>query len=104
MGALSINGVPALREPFEPLVPSVARVANTNSFRRPEGESEQEFAAFLRTSSSARSYARAPSTIAMVIMEPVQNSGGAFTAPAGYWAGVRASCATATASCCAPTR
>jgi adenosylmethionine-8-amino-7-oxononanoate aminotransferase len=33
-----------------------------------------------------------PSTIAMVIMEPVQNSGGAFTAPAGYWAGVRELC------------
>src|SRR5579859_4304522 len=30
MGALSINGVAELRTPFEPLVPSVAHVANTN--------------------------------------------------------------------------
>jgi adenosylmethionine-8-amino-7-oxononanoate aminotransferase len=28
----------------------------------------------------------------MVIMEPVQNAGGAFTPPAGYWAGVREIC------------
>ncbi len=92
MGALSINGVPALREPFEPLVPSVARVSNTNSFRRPEGESEQEFAAFLLDELERTIVREGPSTIAMVIMEPVQNSGGAFTAPAGYWAGVRELC------------
>src|SRR5918999_1846826 len=36
--------------------------------------------------------AAGPATVAMVIMEPVQNAGGAFTAPAGYWAGVRALC------------
>jgi adenosylmethionine-8-amino-7-oxononanoate aminotransferase len=92
MGALSINGVPALREPFEPLVPSVARVSNTNSFRRPEGESEQEFAAFLLDELERTIVREGPSTIAMVIMEPVQNSGGAFTVPAGYWAGVRELC------------
>jgi adenosylmethionine-8-amino-7-oxononanoate aminotransferase len=28
----------------------------------------------------------------MVIMEPVQNAGGSFVAPEGYWAGVRALC------------
>ena len=31
-------------------------------------------------------------TVAMVIMEPVQNAGGAFTPPAGYWQGVREIC------------
>ena len=28
----------------------------------------------------------------MVIMEPVQNAGGSFTPPAGYWRGVREIC------------
>src|SRR5918999_5510823 len=36
--------------------------------------------------------AAGPETIAMVIMEPVQNAGGAFTAPSGYWRGVRELC------------
>lgn len=33
-----------------------------------------------------------PETVALVIMEPVQNSGGAFTPPEGYFEGVRAIC------------
>ena len=40
MGALSINGVPALRAPFEPLVPSVARRGRRRDLvarRRPRG-------------------------------------------------------------------
>jgi adenosylmethionine-8-amino-7-oxononanoate aminotransferase len=92
MGALSINGVPALREPFEPLVPSVARVSNTNRFHRPPRETEAEHTAFLLDELERTIVREGPSTIAMVIMEPVQNSGGAFTAPAGYWAGVRRLC------------
>ena len=43
MGALSINGIAALRTPFEPLVPDVVHVRNTNRFRRPPGETEEEF-------------------------------------------------------------
>src|SRR6266404_4753669 len=33
-----------------------------------------------------------PETVAMVIMEPVQNAGGSFTPPARYWRGVREIC------------
>jgi len=33
-----------------------------------------------------------PETVCLVHMEPVQNSGGAFVAPAGYWRGVRELC------------
>ena len=47
MGALSINGIPALRAPFEPLVPDVVHVRNTARYHRPADESEEEFTAFL---------------------------------------------------------
>ena len=33
-----------------------------------------------------------PETVCLVHMEPVQNSGGAFTAPVAYWRGVREIC------------
>jgi adenosylmethionine-8-amino-7-oxononanoate aminotransferase len=38
MGALSINGIAALRAPFEPLVPDVIHVRNTNRYHRPAAE------------------------------------------------------------------
>ncbi len=92
LGALSITGVADLRTPFEPLVPSVSHVANTNRYHRPAGESDAEFTAWLLDDLERTIEAEGPSTIAMVIMEPVQNSGGAFVAPEGYWAGVRRLC------------
>ena len=92
MGALSINGIPPLREPFEPLVPGVFHVRNTNRYHRPEGETEEQFTAFLLDELEHTIDAEGPDTIAMVIMEPVQNAGGAFTPPEGYWKGVREIC------------
>jgi adenosylmethionine-8-amino-7-oxononanoate aminotransferase len=92
MGALSINGIPALREPFEPLVPEVVHVRNTNRYHRPEGETEAEFTRFLLDELEHTIESTGPDTIAMVIMEPVQNAGGAFTPPEGYWRGVRELC------------
>jgi adenosylmethionine-8-amino-7-oxononanoate aminotransferase len=92
LGALSINGLPALRAPFEPLVPDVVHVRNTNRYHRPAGETEAEFTAFLLDDLENAIVQAGPETVAMVIMEPVQNSGGAFTPPAGYWQGVRALC------------
>jgi adenosylmethionine-8-amino-7-oxononanoate aminotransferase len=92
LGALSINGVPALRTPFEPLVPDVVHVRNTNRYHRPPQESEEEFTAFLLDDLESAILQAGPETVALVLMEPVQNSGGAFTPPAGYFQGVRAVC------------
>jgi len=92
MGALSINGIPALRAPFEPLVPEVLHVRNTNRFHRPVAETEAEFTAFLLDELEHTIEAAGPETVCMVIMEPVQNAGGAFLPPEGYWRGVRELC------------
>jgi len=92
MGALSINGIPALRTPFEPLVPEVGHVRNTNRFHRPTEETEEQFTAMLLDDLEHAIEALGPETVAMVIMEPVQNAGGAFTPPEGYWRGVREIC------------
>jgi adenosylmethionine-8-amino-7-oxononanoate aminotransferase len=92
LGALSINGIPQLRAPFEPLVPDVIHVRNTNRFHRPPDETEEEFTAFLLEDLESAVVQAGPETVAMVIMEPVQNAGGSFTPPAGYFAGVREIC------------
>lgn len=92
MGALSINGIAALKTPFEPLVPDVVHVRNTNRYHRPPEETEDEFTAFLLTDLEEAIEQAGPDTVAMVIMEPVQNAGGALTPPEGYFRGVREIC------------
>jgi len=92
MGALSINGIAAIRAPFEPLVPDTLHVRNTNRYHRPEHETEEEFTAFLLEDLDSAIAQAGPETVAMVLMEPVQNAGGSFTPPAGYWPGVREIC------------
>jgi adenosylmethionine-8-amino-7-oxononanoate aminotransferase len=92
MGALSINGIASLRAPFEPLVPDVIHVRNTNHYHRPPEETEAEFTAFLLEDLEEAILQAGPETIAMVIFEPVQNAGGSYTPPEGYWKGVREIC------------
>ena len=92
LGALSITGCTELRTPFEPLVPDVVHVSNTNRYHRPPDETEPEFTQFLLDDLEQAIVQAGPDTVAMVIMEPVQNSGGSFMPPAGYFEGVRALC------------
>jgi adenosylmethionine-8-amino-7-oxononanoate aminotransferase len=92
MGALSINGIAALRVPFEPLVPDVIHVRNTNRYHRPPEETEAEFTALLLEELDEAILQAGPETVAMVIFEPVQNAGGSYTPPEGYWKGVREIC------------
>jgi adenosylmethionine-8-amino-7-oxononanoate aminotransferase len=92
MGALSINGIASLRTPFEPLVPDVHHVHNTNRYHRPPEETEEEFTAFLLQDLEETIEQTGPETVAMVIFEPVQNAGGSYTPPEGYWQGVREIC------------
>jgi adenosylmethionine-8-amino-7-oxononanoate aminotransferase len=88
LGALSATGITSLREPFEPLVPGGCHVPNTNTYRLEEGVTE----ASLAESIAKRIEFEGPDTVAAVILEPVQNAGGCFTPPEGYWQRVREIC------------
>jgi adenosylmethionine-8-amino-7-oxononanoate aminotransferase len=91
-GALSINGIPAIRAPFEPLVSEVRHVSNTNRYHRPPEETEAQFTRFLLDELEQAIVSMGPETVCLVHMEPVQNAGGCFTPPEGYWRGVRELC------------
>jgi adenosylmethionine-8-amino-7-oxononanoate aminotransferase len=87
-GALSITGITPLRTVFEPLVPGAHHVPNTNSYRWPE-ERDPLWAA---NAIEQMIEFQDPSTVAAVILEPVQNSGGCFVPQDGYWQRVREIC------------
>ncbi|HEY2005702.1 MAG TPA: aspartate aminotransferase family protein [Solirubrobacteraceae bacterium] len=88
MGALSATGITSLRQPFEPLTPGGCHVPNTNTFRLPHGLDASELADTV----AARIEFEGPETVAAVIMEPVQNAGGCFPPPDGYFQRVREIC------------
>jgi adenosylmethionine-8-amino-7-oxononanoate aminotransferase len=89
LGALSATGITDLREPFEPLTPGGCHVPNTNTYRLAPGMSAE---AGLAESIAQRIEFEGPDTVAAVILEPVQNAGGCFTPPDGYFERVREIC------------
>ncbi|MBV9593427.1 MAG: aspartate aminotransferase family protein [Actinobacteria bacterium] len=92
-GALSITGVPALKQQFEPLVPGGIKVPNTNFYRAPEhGDDLEAFGRWAADQIEAAIEMEGPDTVAAVFLEPVQNSGGCFPPPPGYFARVREIC------------
>jgi adenosylmethionine-8-amino-7-oxononanoate aminotransferase len=88
LGALSATGITSLREPFEPLTPGGCHVPNTNLYRLRPGMSESDLVETI----AERIEFEGPDTVAAVILEPVQNAGGCFTPPEGYFQRVREIC------------
>jgi adenosylmethionine-8-amino-7-oxononanoate aminotransferase len=70
----------------------VRHVHNTNRYHRPAGETDEQFTTFLLDDLEQTILSMGPETVCLVHMEPVQNAGGSFVAPEGYWRGVRALC------------
>lgn len=92
MGALSITGIPALRTPFEPLVPGALKAANTGHYRcRFCAEAP---ACTLACADDIEDVIQreGAETIAAIFLEPVQNAGGCFTPADGYFARIREIC------------
>jgi adenosylmethionine-8-amino-7-oxononanoate aminotransferase len=93
MGALSITGYEAIKKPFEPLVPGTSRVPNTDFFRAPvHGDDLEAFGLWAADKIAERIEEEGPETVAAVFLEPVQNAGGCFVPPPGYFARVREIC------------
>jgi adenosylmethionine-8-amino-7-oxononanoate aminotransferase len=88
LGALAATGIPNLRTPFEPFTPGGCHVPNTNLYRLPPGYGVENLA----DSIAERIEFEGPETVAAVILEPVQNAGGCFTPPEGYFQRVREIC------------
>jgi adenosylmethionine-8-amino-7-oxononanoate aminotransferase len=94
MGALAITGLPSIKEPFEPLTPGGVRIPNTNFYRAP-GFIADDLAAFglwAADEIERTMLMEGPDSVAAVYLEPVQNSGGCFPPPPGYFARVREIC------------
>jgi adenosylmethionine-8-amino-7-oxononanoate aminotransferase len=92
MGAISINGSPALRAQFEPLLPGCLRAPMPYRYRCPY--CSEQSACTLQCADEVDAIIRNedPSTVAAVIMEPVQNSAGSIVPPEGYFQRIREIC------------
>jgi adenosylmethionine-8-amino-7-oxononanoate aminotransferase len=93
-GALSITGIPAAKTMFEPLVPGGHKVPNTNIYRAPEHlrDDPKAFGLWAANRIAEAIEFEGPETVAAVFLEPVQNSGGCFPPPPGYFDRVREIC------------
>ena len=94
LGALAITGLPGIKEPFEPLPAGGVRVPNTNFYRAPAfvADDETAFGVWAADEIERAIEQEGPESVAAVFLEPVQNSGGCFPPPPGYFQRVREIC------------
>ena len=93
LGALTITSLENYRQPFEPLVPGAVKVPAENFYRAEKYADDFEAFGLWSAQQIEEALLReGPETVAAVFLEPVQNAGGCFTPPPGYWQEVRAIC------------
>ena len=92
MGALSITGLESIKTVFEPLVPGAVKVPETNHFRCPTCQDEPHCSLHAAEAIEEAILREGPETVAAVFLEPVQNAGGCFVPPPGYFDRVREIC------------
>ena len=94
LGALSITGLAPIRNAFEPLVPGAVKVAHTDEYRNGRGCGHEGECLCAAEEIERTILREGPATVAAVFLEPVQNSGGCYVPPDGYFQRVREICDT----------
>jgi adenosylmethionine-8-amino-7-oxononanoate aminotransferase len=94
MGALAVTGLADIKHAFEPLPPGGVRVPNTNFYRAPDFVADDitDFGRWAADEIERAILREGPESVAAVFLEPVQNSGGCFPPPPGYFERVREIC------------
>ncbi len=92
MGALSLTGVPSIKTTFEPLMPGAIKVQTPYRYRCNDCMHLDGCTLRCADDLALRIEMEGADSVAAVFMEPVQNTGGAFTPPDGYWQRVREIC------------
>jgi adenosylmethionine-8-amino-7-oxononanoate aminotransferase len=94
MGALAVTGLSAIKPDFEPLPPGGVRVPNTNFYRAPGFVAHDlgQFGIWAADEIERAILREGAESVAAVYLEPVQNSGGCFPPPPGYFQRVREIC------------
>lgn len=92
MGALSVNGVTSIRNGFGPLVPGARHVPLPYRYRCDYCALHSGCRGVCVDEVERLIEFEGPETIAAIIMEPVQNSGGAIVSPPGYLQHIRQIC------------
>jgi adenosylmethionine-8-amino-7-oxononanoate aminotransferase len=93
LGALTITSLESYRTPYEPLVPGAVKVPAVNFYRAQRHADDFEAFGLWQARQIEEAILReGPETIAAVFLEPVQNAGGCFAPPPGYWQEVREIC------------
>ena len=92
IGALSVTGIPLIKTPFEPLMPGAIKVQTPYRYRCHDCQHLDACTLRCADDLELRIEMEGAETVAAVFMEPLQNAGGAFAPPEGYWARIREIC------------
>ena len=92
MGALSITGLDSIKTVFEPLVPGAVKVPETNHYRCPTCQDDPHCTLHAADAIEEAILREGADTVAALFLEPVQNAGGCFVPPPGYFERVREIC------------
>jgi adenosylmethionine-8-amino-7-oxononanoate aminotransferase len=90
LGALSITGIPSLREPFQPLVPGVIHGPKVDPYHADGSPLEHSLECADAIAKIIET--EGPETVGAVFVEPVQNAGGCLVAEPEYFAALRETC------------
>jgi adenosylmethionine-8-amino-7-oxononanoate aminotransferase len=91
-GGASVNGSPAFRAPYEPLLGGCFHVETPWTYRNPFTEEPEALGRICAEMLEREIQFQAPDTVAAFIAEPVQGAGGVIVPPPNFWPLVREVC------------